>query len=132
MKHQDLDKFTYAYCECALWSTHDYNEEDSEGIEMLDANYGIEDISNECLAQMAADCADFRANNEDLEAAYARNDEHFYYGPAQAGYDFWLTREGHGAGFWDRGLGEVGERLSALARPYGSFGLYSYEGEVRH
>ena len=30
------------------------------------------------------------------------------------GSDFWLTRVGHGAGFWDRGEGEVGERLSAL------------------
>ena len=30
------------------------------------------------------------------------------------GSDFWLTRVGHGAGFWDRGQGEVGERLTSL------------------
>ena len=28
------------------------------------------------------------------------------------GHDFWLTSQGHGAGFWDRGLGEVGDTLT--------------------
>lgn len=36
------------------------------------------------------------------------------------GGDFHLTRNRHGAGFWDRGYGEVGERLSDAARAYGS------------
>ena len=27
---------------------------------------------------------------------------------AQIGHDLWLTRNGHGAGFWDRGLGAQG------------------------
>jgi len=35
------------------------------------------------------------------------------------GHDLWLTRNGHGAGFWDRGLGELGERLSEAARSLG-------------
>lgn len=35
------------------------------------------------------------------------------------GHDFFLTRNGHGAGFWDRGLGELGDRLTALVKPYG-------------
>ncbi len=30
--------------------------------------------------------------------------------------DFWYTRNGHGVGFWDRGLGKVGDDLSTLAR----------------
>lgn len=37
-----------------------------------------------------------------------------------AGHDFLLTRNRHGAGYWDRGLGELGERLTAAAHPYGS------------
>ena len=40
------------------------------------------------------------------------------------GHDFWLTRNGHGAGFWDRGLGELGDRLTGLAKPYGTVDLY--------
>lgn len=35
---------------------------------------------------------------------------------AQFGHDYWLTRNGHGAGFWDRGLGEVGDKLSELCK----------------
>lgn len=40
--------------------------------------------------------------------------------PSQVGHDLWLTRNGHGAGFWDRGLGDVGEKLSDIARGMGS------------
>ena len=43
---------------------------------------------------------------------------------AQAGHDFWLTRNGHGAGFWDRGLGERGDRLTNAAHVYGACDLY--------
>jgi hypothetical protein len=35
-----------------------------------------------------------------------------------------LTRNGHGSGFWDRGLGKVGEQLTAACGPYGSSDLY--------
>lgn len=37
----------------------------------------------------------------------------------QCGHDFILTRNGHGAGFWDRGHGEAGNRLSEAAKAYG-------------
>ena len=41
------------------------------------------------------------------------------------GHDFWLTSQGHGAGFWDRGLGEVGDILTDSADGYGDIvGLY--------
>ena len=35
-----------------------------------------------------------------------------------------LTRNGHGAGFWDRGLGALGERLTRAAKSHGSVDLY--------
>lgn len=38
----------------------------------------------------------------------------------QHGHDFALTRNGHGAGFWDRGYGLHGRKLTELARPFGS------------
>ena len=37
-----------------------------------------------------------------------------------AGHDFAFTRNGHGAGFWDRGLGEMGDMLTEECKPYGS------------
>lgn len=42
----------------------------------------------------------------------------------QAGHDFWLTRNHHGVGFWDRGLGERGDRLAEACRPYGEASVY--------
>ena len=36
-----------------------------------------------------------------------------------AGHDFALTRNGHGTGFWDRGLGEMGDMLTKECEPYG-------------
>lgn len=43
---------------------------------------------------------------------------------AQIGHDITLTRNGHGAGFWDRGYGPRGERLSTSARALGE--AYAY------
>lgn len=51
--------------------------------------------------------------------------------PAQWGHDLWLTRNGHGAGFWDRGLGEDGERLTRIARDMGEIhGMRGDDGRV--
>ena len=37
-----------------------------------------------------------------------------------AGHDFALTRNGHGTGFWDRGLGAIGDMLTDACKPYGA------------
>lgn len=46
------------------------------------------------------------------------------YGWDSAGHDYALTRNRHGAGFWDRGLGAVGEELTDIAQAYGESWLY--------
>lgn len=43
---------------------------------------------------------------------------------AQAGHDLILTANGHGTGFWDRGHGAIGERLSDAARKLGPVEAY--------
>jgi len=45
---------------------------------------------------------------------------------SQLGHDFNLTRNHHGAGFWDRGWGELGDWLTRVAQAYGSQALYGY------
>lgn len=111
----DLDAFTTAYLECALWSSND-NSDDSGG-NPLDDNYGLDDLSLETLQSAIDDCRSFQESEADDLAEAGLDDE-------QAGHDFWLTRNGHGAGFWDRGLGAVGDRLSKASKPYGSVDLY--------
>jgi hypothetical protein len=76
---------------------------------------------------MAADLADFlTTNEEDLDAAL----ETYGYTREQAAMDFWLTRNGHGAGFWDHDLGAIGQRLTANAKAYGE--AYLYLGRFGH
>jgi hypothetical protein len=103
------DTFFNAYLECALWSSMDDTDEP------LDATYGIDDIESDTLEAMLSECRDFCDANcvllADLDAA-------------QAGHDFWLTRNGHGAGFWDRGLGAIGDALTLAAHNSGERDLY--------
>jgi len=109
-----LDEFTRAYIECALWSSTDGADE--SGGEPLDANYDFDDLAPEAVAKMAEDCADFQAAN-----AYAltkAGDD------ARNGHDFWLTRNHHGAGFWDRGYGVHGQILTDAAHVYGECDIY--------
>ena len=115
MPTTDFDEFTCGYIECALWS-ESIDHDTSESFDF--ANYDATDLSADAVARIKADCADFQqANAADL-AAYAQR-----FTLAQAGHDFWLTRNRHGAGFWDRGLGELGTRLSTAAHAYGSCSL---------
>jgi hypothetical protein len=103
MRESEMPEMILAYVECALWSSTD------EAGEPLDDEMEYL-ISEETQAEMAADCeAFYAANAADLADIDA----------VEAGHDFWLTRNRHGAGFWDRGLGDVGKRLSDAANVYG-------------
>jgi hypothetical protein len=115
----DLDEFTRAYIEAALWSTNDDDDKP------LDANYDPDDIAPDTLATIIADCRRFQADNAaDLALAYKRYPQKEWSPEAQAGHDFWLTRNGHGTGFWDRGIGKVGDQLTDASRKCGEVNLY--------
>jgi hypothetical protein len=107
------------YIECALWSSYDIDEHDN-GV-ALDEDHGADDIASDSYGQMVEDVRYFIAANRDDFDAYIEQADH---GAAGFGHDFWLTRNGHGAGFWDRGLGDLGERLTKAAKVYGSVCLY--------
>lgn len=106
----DIDVFFDAYLTCALWSSVNHDTD-----EPFDADYDTDDIAPEALAELREGCVNFLTDcADDLAGMDA----------SQAGHDFWLTRNGHGAGFWDRGLGERGKRLSKASRTYGEVNLY--------
>lgn len=111
-----LDDFTRAYIDCMLWSSTDMAD-DSGGAPLYD-NYGVEDITLAALRSIVADCKAFQEDNAELLAKAASLN--LRYTISYAGDDFWLTRNRHGAGFWDRGLGEAGDKLTKAAKVYGS------------
>lgn len=114
MTSQDIDDFIAGYVTCALWSSNDDSDTP------LDHNYTPEDIAPEAQATMEADCEKFVSEN------LLRLEE---WDASQAGHDFWLTRNGHGAGFWDRDDSHgrpmaCRDALSDAARAFGEVDLY--------
>ena len=52
-------------------------------------------------------------------------------GLTQAGHDFWYTRNGHGAGFWENAGDPSADKLDRASRVYGPVDLYlGDDGEV--
>lgn len=114
-----MDPFTRAYIAAALWSSND--ESDESGGDPFDANYDGTDIAPETLAE----------NAEDIASGCARPKGADWDDAEQAGHDFWLTRCGHGAGFWDgdwkgRQIDgkDAGDRLTEASEAFGNVDLY--------
>jgi hypothetical protein len=95
------------YLETALWSSSD------EDGHPLDDQFDVSDFAPEAIQQAEKDCLDFLSTNDvgDLDEE-------------QVGHNFWLTRNRHGAGFWDLGLGALGDRLTKAAHVYGECDVY--------
>jgi hypothetical protein len=146
----DLSPFVRGYLEAMLFtnvasgiSMVEWNEPENveavregqaDGDLPTDAGFG--DIYPGSLATAIAECEDFQRQAADLLAqAYGHTfparvigdgtlpDSHrpaYDYDEACAGRDFWFTRCGHGVGFWDRDLGDVGDKLTEIAETFGN------------
>lgn len=115
------DAFYTAYVEAALWSST-YETEDREDNPMDD---GEHELATETRDQMLRDCGEWFAYCEanDLPAC-PDYDDSGYSDEEMSGHDFWLTRNRHGVGYWDRGLGDIGDKLTEAAHTFGEVGLY--------
>lgn len=106
MKTQ-LDTFTQAYIDAIY-----YTEGGPENPELSKA-----ELSEHALDQIKSDCAKFQELADGL-----------IHGESEmAGHDFWLTRNGHGAGFWDGDWPNTGDKLTAIAKQFGE--VWAYIGD---
>lgn len=113
-----------AYITAALWTatTEGDDGEDGELVQM-DSRYTLADLAPATIAKAHDDLSRFLVTNrKDIAAAKAANPD---YDDAQIGNDFFLTRNRHGAGFWDRGIGEAGDALTEAAHRAGETELYA-------
>lgn len=143
IKRVDLDDFTVSYLETSMWSSHvmlpatedelvdgkmDVDDEHPlHGIsemDNVDDHFGIEDFTVEALRKACADCDAFRdTHSGDLED---EDDGH-------AAHDFWLTRNGHGCGFWDGDYEELkGERLTEGSKEFNEIYIWVDEEGALH
>jgi len=122
----DVKQVVAAYLECALWSSTD-----DDG-NPLDAAMSVDDFARDAVIQAIDECSRFLMRN--LDDATAEHGLHYRVRnmndctvAQRFGHDFWLTRNRHGAGFWDRPEAwgeEPAKRLTDAAHAEGSCDAY--------
>lgn len=128
--YSDLPDFTQGYIEALFFcnsasgvsSDEWWERENQEALTAgtndgcLPDDVGFDDLSKDALNRIVRDICNFSNQAHDLIAKACTG---VGYDLRQAGRDFFYTRCGHGVGFWDRNLGEVGDQLSKLASGFG-------------
>ena len=116
LTEQNFLEFRKGYVDALLWSSVNNDAEDEQYFDEL-AN-GYENFGVDSQERIDKDCKDF------LDKALKFIPEDSF---GQAGHDFALTRNEHGAGFWDR-EDEYGqdaaEKLNNIATSFGEVSLF--------
>lgn len=120
----NLAAFSAGYIACALWLAHDDGENadlpiDPHSHALMDCDaraFAVRHLAQ--LTRALETCATWEPPSQPG-------------GWHTLGHLLWLNRNGHGAGYWDRGLGTLGEQLSEAATALGETSLYtSDDGET--
>lgn len=89
---------------------------------LTQSQYADVELSKPCRAQFEQDCAAFIAEIAGLIEP-----------SEQVAHDFWLTRNHHGAGFWDGDYPkELGEKLTTIAHGFGECNLYIGDDDLAY
>jgi len=119
---RELSPMVVQYLSTALWSSNDGSNE--QGGDPLDDNYDISDIAEESVKKATEDCDSFY---EKAEKILGKNgDEITAIESESLGHDFWLSRNGHGAGFFDADYldEDMRDALQDLAKEFGEVNAY--------
>lgn len=124
MNSLDVQDFIDGYMECAIWASTDNKGEplDRKGFS----------LTNKAKAQMRRDCKTFlkccKSLLVDENRRFTLRGFSLF---SRAGHDFWLTRNGHGAGFWDGDWEEkAGASLTEISKSFGECNLYDYRRKI--
>ena len=126
----ELETVTRSIATTDLWTGHCYESEFDDNPVPLDELLNVDDLPADVMADLRTLAEDF--------IAYAREDDRTsaaldtYLGTLtldRLGHDISLTTCGHGAGFWDRDLGDAGEALTDVARAFRREGLSGYRDD---
>ena len=110
------DDFTAGYLRAAIFTGSHYPDpENMDDSRPMESFYSVDDIPREIRRELESDCRDFLNSCAFMVAG----------NPERAGVDFHLTRNGHGAGFWDGEWREFGDELTARSKNFGTAEIYS-------
>ena len=111
---QNLKSVITGYLDAALHLAEDMQDEDIEDFSMETKITAIED----CMAILQLKDTAWIGSYSSATEEERDNMTKYVKNPHQIGCDFWLTRNGHGAGFWDRELGRFGDAITASAERF--------------
>ena len=129
----DFPEFFQAYLVAALWSSTISMDGDSDKAlgmdgDPFDTHFSASDFTEEALETLRAHAFSFWCrmwfyidHEKGRPAAVAPD-------TATAGHDFWLTSNGHGAGFWDGDWPTYGKQFTKLSKCYPEINLYVTAG----
>lgn len=108
------------YVEAQLWTTQDMYLDNGTTVDdgaMLDERVSFDDVRPEYLERVRCDVLEFVTRHPLAVRMYLEHRCHSASDGSAAehfGHDFFLTREGHGTGFWDRDYGAAWDSTSPL------------------
>lgn len=131
---EQIEKIVDAELATLLWSEYRVNPE-GDDMGGFDADYEVGDATPELVKALCDELEQLDADNYDFYAASQLADFErvitvykLQFGSTwqeRFGHDMALTRNGHGGGFWDRGLpGDVGDVLTDWAKSLGSLRVF--------
>ena len=106
---RDAAQFVESYLEALVWSSGDESDEWNDAL-----------VSEDLKTRADVECRAFL-----YRVACFIDAEPTAPGMAQAGHDFALTRNGHGAGFWDGDWPVYGDLLTKASESFGEIDPYA-------
>lgn len=92
MNRTQLDTMFRSYVDCALWADGDDKDDEYQSFEELGLTAA--DLEPSAAGYMARDVEKFVASLDERELRMATTT------PGTMGHYLWLTKQGHGDGFW--------------------------------
>lgn len=120
VRFPNVDDVADAIAEALIFQGLDWDNQDESGnpTELDREGFTIDDFDEASKARIREIAESFCSTDMlELISDSGLTDE-------QIGHDIVFSANGHGTGFWDRGIGEIGEKLHEIAKPYGSLDIY--------
>ncbi len=112
-----IQDFQTGYIECLLWTDEESTKElvSDHGRDWEEFDWSVDQLTQDAKTRIREVVEDFVMDNlADVQEYIARGQLAYH-----VGHDFALSQNGHGTGFWDRGMGELGDRLHKVAKTFG-------------
>ncbi|MGY3278148.1 hypothetical protein [Bradyrhizobium sp. S3.7.6] len=127
-RYAALDQFTQGYIEAMFFTSTGTGDDADNDLE----HATFAELAPLTLRTMIEECKAFQIQNRiALDEALDKGRINGYDEKA-AGRDFWYSRNGHGTGYWDRDLGDVGDTLHKSASQWRGRDLWRGDDGLIH